>query len=193
MGSGIRIAIIGPESTGKTLLAENLAKYYKGDYIPEFARNYVESLNRQYNYNDVVKIAEHILHTWNESIDQQQTIFFDTEMIITKVWFQVVFNRVPTEMDTWLKTMSFDAFLLCRDDLPWISDPVRENGGHMRHILLEKYKSEITKTGIPFTIIEGEGAQRIANASSALSKLTLLPDLSETILQDRTLTSRLLK
>ncbi|MDA3865922.1 MAG: ATP-binding protein [Salinivirgaceae bacterium] len=189
--SGLRIAIIGPESTGKTVLAQKLAAYYKGEYVPEYARTYIEQLHRDYTFQDVKHIGQWLINTWNEYKKQEQPVFFDTEMIITKVWFQVAFNRCPAEMDTWLSTMQFDAFLLCRDDLPWIPDPVRENGGAMRTILFERYRKEIEKLQTPYAIVEGTGRQRIANAVQALSELTSLPDLTKTVWQDRNLQVRL--
>ena len=38
----IKIALFGPESTGKTTLAKQLAEYYKTDWVPEFARDYLQ-------------------------------------------------------------------------------------------------------------------------------------------------------
>ncbi|MBK7852395.1 MAG: ATP-binding protein [Bacteroidetes bacterium] len=49
-----RIALIGPESTGKTTLAEQLARHYKTVWIPEYSRNYVENLNRKYTKEDIL-------------------------------------------------------------------------------------------------------------------------------------------
>ncbi|MFO7862577.1 MAG: ATP-binding protein, partial [Salinivirgaceae bacterium] len=162
--SGLRIAIIGPESTGKTILAQKLAAYHNGEYVPEYARTYIEQLNRDYTFQDVKHIGQWLINTWNECKGQEKPVFFDTEMIITKVWFQVAFDRCPDEMESWLSTMQFDAFLLCRDDLPWIPDPVRENGGAMRTLLFKRYRQEIEKLKIPYAIVEGTGRQRIANA-----------------------------
>ncbi|RLD81558.1 MAG: ATPase, partial [Bacteroidetes bacterium] len=53
-----RIIITGPESTGKSTLSKQLANYYQTIYLPEYARTYIENLNRHYNYNDLVKIAK---------------------------------------------------------------------------------------------------------------------------------------
>jgi nicotinamide riboside kinase len=178
--NGLRIAILGPESTGKTRLAQNLAIFYKGDWVKEYAREYIEKLNREYTYSDVEHIAKWLLETYQSKKDEPKTFFFDTEMIITKIWFDVAFGRRPVEMDKWLKLMDFDAYLLCYYDLPWVPDPVRENGGEMRKVLFYKYKEEILKQEKPFAIIKGDGKERIKNAVTALHKMTNLPDWSET-------------
>ena len=53
-----KIAITGPESTGKSTLAEKLAKHFNTDYIPEYSRTYLENFEGQYTENDVVEIAK---------------------------------------------------------------------------------------------------------------------------------------
>lgn len=177
----IRIGIIGPESTGKTLLAQKLTEYYNGEWIPEYARTYMENLNRPYEYQDVKNIAQWLIDAYNNRKKQPHPVFFDTEMIITKVWFDVAFGKIPHEMDKWLNNMDFDAFLLCYYDLPWIPDPVRENGGKMREILFNRYEQEIRQLKKPYAIIRGKGINRILNAAQALSRLISLPDITNAI------------
>ena len=38
----IRVVINGPESTGKTTLTKQHAEYYNTEYVPEFARHYIQ-------------------------------------------------------------------------------------------------------------------------------------------------------
>ena len=82
-----KIAILGPESTGKSELAKALATYYKGEWVPEYAREYVEKLGRKYNYDDVCHIAATQLKEIDlfENKTQSDFVFFDTELIITKI------------------------------------------------------------------------------------------------------------
>ncbi len=178
---GTRIAIVGPESTGKTILAKKLAEYYNGDWIPEYARQYIEKLDRPYNYTDVEHIAQWLVEAYEKRKDNSYPVFFDTEMIITKIWFEVAFGKIPENMNKWLQQMDFDAFLLCYPDLPWVPDPVRENGGKMREILYIRYRDEIEKLHKPYHIIKGTGIERVVNATQGLTKLTNLPDLTHKI------------
>ena len=53
-----KIAITGPESTGKSTLAEKLAKHFEVDFIPEYSRTYLENFEGHYTENDVVEIAK---------------------------------------------------------------------------------------------------------------------------------------
>ena len=166
-----KIAISGPESTGKTEIARQLAQYFAGQWIPEFAREYIEKLGRTYTYEDVCVIAEQqILEQKSfKNDDSPGFVFFDTDLIITKVWFEYCFAKVPGLLTEQLNKNYFDFYLLCYHDLEWIPDPVREHGND-RQFFFDLYKAEIEKTGKPYAIITGRGELRIENAINAVKK-----------------------
>lgn len=160
-----RVVVTGPESTGKTDLTMQLARHFKGLYIPEYARFYVESLNRQYNYNDVVYIAQKQLELDEKYTHKQpEWLFFDTYLIITKVWFEYVFKKCPPWLIKKIETASIDIFLLCNNDIPWEKDSVRENGGEMREQLLEEYRKQLEYFGFKYWEVKGTGVIRTENA-----------------------------
>lgn len=153
----INIVVTGPESTGKTTLCENLAKHYHTAFIPEFARDYVSNLKRHYTYNDVIFIAKKQIELEEEYQKRANTIlFYDTYLIITKVWLEVVYYKYPAWIDKQLQKKTIDYFLLCYPDIEWIPDQVRENGGKMREVLFKKYENEIKKINGEYFIIKGE-------------------------------------
>jgi NadR type nicotinamide-nucleotide adenylyltransferase len=159
-----KILITGPESTGKTELANYLADYFGGDLVQEYAREYVEKLNRHYTYEDVVKIAERQRVDYHRKRETDRQVFFDTWLIITKVWFEVVYKRPPVWIEEELANASFDLVLVCSPDLPWEPDPVRENGGEQRNLLFKRYITEIEKLGWNYVIVEGTGKARYERA-----------------------------
>jgi len=165
----MRIVVTGPESTGKTTLALQLADYFGGKYIPEFAREYVEKLARHYTFEDVEAIARKQVNQYFET-DQNadKYCFFDTWLIITKVWFQWVYGKQPDWLEDEIVGCPVDLYLLCRPDLPWEADAVRENGGESRLLLFEQYRNELIRYGFNFVEIEGSGDQRLKNAISAI-------------------------
>ena len=63
----------------------------------------------------------------------------------------------------------FDLYLLCDYDLDWIPDSVREHGDD-RSYFFDLYKSEIEKTGQPYSIITGKDTKRLENAIDAINK-----------------------
>ena len=157
-----KIAVIGPESSGKTTLARRLAEYLHTLWLPEYAREYVENLQRPYTYADVEHIARRQPEL--ERTCQRRAnglLFLDTELIITKVWFDEVFGTRPPWFDELLRQYHGDFYLLCRPDLGWTYDPVREYPSQdFRDYLFGVYQRELEALGFPYAIIEGEGDTR---------------------------------
>jgi len=165
-----RVLITGPESTGKSELAMALAQHYGGITVPEYAREYVEKLDGPCSYSDVEHIARWQQDSYNRSISSGTDVFFDTWLIITRVWFEVVFSRIPSWIDEQISQARFDLVLLCHTDLPWVSDGIRENGGEMRDVLLERYRTLIREAGWNCYIVSGVGEKRLTNAIRLIDK-----------------------
>ncbi|HON17624.1 MAG TPA: ATP-binding protein [Salinivirgaceae bacterium] len=165
----ISIAILGPESTGKTELALYLARHFGGVYYEEISRKYVEALNRPYQIDDLDVITNLQIEQYHSMCESDKFFHvFDTEFIITKIWYEWVFKQLPVDFKNILVELRFDLYLLCSPDIPWIPDPVRENGGEARNKLFDEYKNELQRFGYNFRIVEGDGQQRINCALSHL-------------------------
>jgi len=165
-----RILVTGPESTGKTELAIRLADRFKGVAVEEYARTYVENLDHPYDYEDVVHIAEQQLSAYKTEYPEAEWVFFDTWLMITKVWFEEVFNRVPHWLDEGIRTAQFDLVLLCAPDIPWIPDTVRENGGEDREKLFERYRQELVEYDLEWELITGNGENRFLLAEQIINR-----------------------
>lgn len=166
-----KVAIIGPESTGKSALAEKLADFYHSVWVPEYARGYIENLNQPYTFDDVMQIAKHQIEE-EKAFENQSThpfVFFDTELIITKVWFEYVYKEVPSFLKERLQKGFFDLYLLCEPDIPWEADSVRENGDN-RDFFFNWYQKEIENLNKPFIKIHGLGDDRLQNAITAINQ-----------------------
>ena len=134
--------------------------------IPEYARSYLEGLNRHYEYRDLEIIAKHQIEV-EASLTEScsgRIMIMDTWLIITKVWYEVVFGVVPDWIEKYISLSEIDLFLVCKPDLPWIADPVRENGGEMRQLLFDRYCREIEHYGFSYGVVEGFGEERFQNA-----------------------------
>lgn len=166
------IVVTGAESTGKSTLAKALANYFEVPYIPEYARDYIQNLKEEYTYSDVELIARKQTEQLKESLKlKEPIIILDTWLLITKVWFEVVFKSVPDWIENEIKNTHIDLWLVCDTDLPWVADDVRENGGENRSLLHEKYIGEIEKYNYSYKIINGDCDSRVNNAIQAISKL----------------------
>ena len=167
-----KIAITGPESTGKSTLAEKLAHHYKTDFVPEYSRSYLENFVGQYTENDVVEIAkgQHNL-ILEEEKKSSKILIADTEIVVCKIWVEYVFKHSNTTIDNLLKKQDFDLYLLCDIDLPWVYDPLRENPDiDERKELFEIYRNTLEQMKVPFEIVSGDNDERVNNAIKIIEK-----------------------
>lgn len=167
-----KVIITGPESTGKTTIAEQLARSYDTIWVPEYARVYIENLDRPYVYEDLENIGrrqvEELLHTYP---DAQSYVFYDTGLIITRVWFLECYQKCPSFIDQAIRDIAVDMYLLCRPDIEWIVDPVRENKGLNRERLFRLYEEQLIQYNASYSIIEGVGDMRLNNAIQAIGEM----------------------
>ena len=162
------IGVIGPESTGKTTLAKALAQQFHGTYVPEYAREYIERKGtRDVTFDELCEIARHQieqlqtisndlkrLQTISNDLKRPQTVFFDTELIVTKIWFDYAFGIVPEWLNDAILRYPMDAYLLTAPDIPWQPDPARYNGSDtIRRQLFDRYESELQSLHIPYFVI----------------------------------------
>jgi len=167
----IRIAVTGPESTGKSWLAEKLASHYKTEWVPEYAREYLEKLGRPYDYTDILVIAGGQLEAEEKaSLSANGLLICDTDFIVTKIWCLVKYNRCHPWILEMAETHRYDLYLLCNIDLPWQFDPLREHP-EMRKTLFEMYQQELTSNNLNFRIITGSGNDRLKCAVKEVDDL----------------------
>jgi len=145
---GYRIGIIGPESTGKTTLAKEIAERYHGTYVAEYAREFVERKGTtEVTYEELCEIAKEQIKRL--AVRDEGLEVFDTELIVTKVWFDYAFGRWPEWLDEAIKQYPMDLYVLLYPDIPWVPDPARSNGSDaIRLELFERYKKEVDALGI---------------------------------------------
>ncbi len=159
----MKIILTGAESSGKSTLGKALAQYFQGKYIEEYARKYVENLARNYTYKDVLHIAN-VQKTELQKHYTEDKIFFDTGLIITKVWFQECFFQVPNFLKDTNYIRQDYLYLLCKPNLPWVKDGVRENAGKKRTYLYKKYLKALQDSKCNFKIIDKKGEARLKQA-----------------------------
>ncbi len=143
-----RIGIIGPESTGKTTLAKEIAAKYKGSYVPEYAREFVERKGTtEVTYEELCEIAKEQIKRLRVTGEGLEV--YDTELIVTKVWFDYAFGRWPEWLDEAIRKYPMDLYVLLYPDIPWVPDKARSNGSDaIRLELFERYKKEVDELGI---------------------------------------------
>ena len=159
----IKISITGPESTGKSWLAEQLARHYATAWVPEFARTYLEETGRPYTYEDILYIAQQQHHSEVKAGQHSGMIFCDTDFCVTRIWCQVKYGKCHPWIESELDKNEYGLYLLCDIDLPWQYDPLREHP-EMRRELFGMYHNLLREKQFNFRIVSGMDNDRLQNA-----------------------------
>lgn len=152
-----KIIATGPESSGKTTLCKNISEYFKISYSKEYAREYLKKIGANYVQEDLLKIAQQQLTS------EQGSTLLDTDLITIKIWSNYKYGNC----DEWIleqiqKQKSEERFyLLCKPDIVWEKDPLRENPKN-RTTIFRLYKKEIEQLNHKYHIVEGENRVRDA-------------------------------
>lgn len=175
----LKIAVVGPESTGKSTMAEVLAKHYQTLWVPEYAREYCSKLNRPYTLEDEINMMRGQLE-WEDKalaevggqkaeggskgLDKKAKILFlDTTILSVKIWCDHVFGGCPPEVELQLQKRNYDLYLLMNIDMPWEDDPLREFP-HLRNHFFTVFEEELKTRKANYCIITGIGDARYDNA-----------------------------
>lgn len=166
-----KVAIIGPECTGKSSLSRFLASHYTTDWVPEYARGYMEHLRRPYEQHDLLTIAHGQMRLEDEyKHNANRVLICDTNLYVIKVWSEFRFGHCYPEILEDIKTRVYDLYLLTYVDVPWEEDPQREHPDR-REELYQIYLNEMKNQHVPFVEIKGERPLREKLAIEAIDKL----------------------
>jgi NadR type nicotinamide-nucleotide adenylyltransferase len=168
-----KVGIIGPEATGKSTLAQELAQHFSTKYVPEYARIFLEKNNNNYCKNDLLKIAQGQLHLENEALLEANNILIcDTTLHVIKIWSEVKYNSCDLDILNNLTTNNYDLILLTQIDLPWQADAQREHPALKdRQMLFKMYVENVIESNMPFEIIDGIAAARTQKACNIVAKI----------------------
>ena len=174
-----KIVVIGPESTGKSTLCEQLAAHFKTAWVPEFARTFLETHGTDYTYDDLFSIAEGQMRTEDEMAERfsktaeyNKQLFIDTDLYVIKVWSEFVFNKCDNRILSQIAARQYDLYLLCNTDLEWVKDNLREYPDlETRDKLFHFYKDAMVNQFVSWVIIQGNHDERLQLAIDAVNNL----------------------
>jgi NadR type nicotinamide-nucleotide adenylyltransferase len=166
-----KVAVIGPECTGKSALSEFLADHFKTGWVPEYARGYLDNLIRPYEQHDLLTIAHGQMRVEDEwARDAGKLMICDTNLYVIKVWSEFKFGSCQEEILKHIASRQYDLYLLTYIDLPWEEDPQREHPDK-REELYQIYLNEMKNQPVPFVEIKGARELRRKTAVDAVEKL----------------------
>ncbi len=164
-----KIAIIGAESTGKTLLCEALAKKWNTVWVPEYAREY---FNQSDIYNYSLQDLEHIAQKqveweFEKMKHANQFLFCDTALITLKIWAELEFGTCPESMLKLMTKNQYDFYLITNNDVVWEKDAQRQNK-FSREFIFERNCAAVIQDNKSFGIAKGLAEERVASAEDCL-------------------------
>lgn len=187
-----KVVVIGPESTGKSSLCEQLANHYKTEWVKEYAREYLLTNGTEYNYDNLLEIAKGQFalekaaiqlvenkikirtenNTTSAANDLPEIVLIDTNMYVLKVWCEFVFEKCHPWILNQIVENSYDLYLLCDIDLPWVKDELREYPEvGIREKLYHHYKDLLINQSTPWVNISGNYQQRVEIAVNAIDSI----------------------
>ena len=166
-------ACVGPESTGKTTLCNQLATHFNGISVPEFAREFLTAKGGNYVESDLITIAKKQLELENKIVSQATaSVFCDTDILVVMVWHQFKYRKRNKEIEKLFSLQRPRKYLLTYPDIKWEEDPLRENPDDLKQIF-QLYELSLKSINADYRIVRGNRGQRLTNAIEAINQLKL--------------------
>ncbi len=171
MESGVikKIAIVGPESTGKSTLSQFLANHYNTAWVPEYAREYCSKLTEACTWQDEINMFHGQLALEKQLLPAANKILIcDTTFITIKIWSEHIFGKAPQEVIDALPNHPYDFYLLMDADIPWEDDPLRDFP-HLRDHFMEIWHKELQDLNANYVVVSGTNTERRKNAIQSIN------------------------
>ena len=167
----IKFAVVGPESTGKSTIAQAVARHFDTVCVPEYAREYCKNLHNEYTLQDEVNMYYGQIALENTLIPlaKNNLLICDTTIMTIKIWCDYLFGDTPQDVKEEINNRHYDLYLLMDIDLPWEEDPLRDFPEHREHFM-GVWESELKSLKANYIIISGLGDERLKNALEAINR-----------------------
>lgn len=153
-----KICFYGPESTGKSFLAQKLAVRYHTEFVPEVAREVVTS--NEFTLDDIIKIGNlHVERIKEKTKNANRILFCDTDAITTQIYCRHYLSGVPDVLYELEKEIIYDQYFLFDVDVPWVSDGMRDLG-ERRKEMFAVFKKELETRNLPYLLVQGNYEER---------------------------------
>jgi len=159
------VAVVGPESTGKSFTAKYLADRFRTVYVPEYARYYCQNLHSPYTLQDEANMFYGQLALEEALLPLANGLLIcDTTILTVKIWCDHLFGDTPAEVKAEIARRPYDLYLLMDIDLPWQDDPLRDFPNEREHFMAV-WKKELQALGANYEIVSGTETERLDRAA----------------------------
>lgn len=154
-----RVALIGGESTGKTMLAAALAADLGTCWVPEYGRELWEQRGGELQYADMLAIAhEQVAREDRARADAEGWLICDTTPLVTAFYSETLFGGIDTALEE-LAARRYDHLFLCAADFPFVQDGTRRDAA-FRQRQNDWYRDRLDRAGVSYTVVSGSVADR---------------------------------
>ena len=179
----VRVVVTGSESTGKTTLAEQLARHYRAELVTEFVREYAAARHGVIELRDHGPIAHGQMAIEDAAVARGNSMVVqDTDLLSTVVYCEHYFGKCPAWIAEAARGRAPDLYVLCEIDVPWVADGIRDRG-HMREDMQRLFRDAVNESGSPVSAITGDRTERFERATEAIDAL-LLADTADRLRED---------
>lgn len=166
-----RVVLLGPESTGKTTLAGDLALAFGTVWVAEYLRLYLDAKGGVCEPDDLPRVvAGHQVMEATLARRATRVIICDTDPLMTAVYSRFYYGTLPAWLGDAAGARRADHYLLLDCDVPWVADPQRD-APHARGVILGLCREELERRRLPFTVISGGWTQRFTAARTIVESL----------------------
>lgn len=159
------LVLTGPESCGKSTLAQKLSEHFGAPLVQEASRDYLSN-QPSYQEADLLHIAKQQLEIEQAALSgAPDKLICDTDLLVIIIWSEVKYGRC----DAWIinafeqsqqAASTKRQYLLCDYHVPWQPDPLRENPDN-RDELFELYLTKLKHYDLNYTIVRGDPDERL--------------------------------
>lgn len=172
----IKVVLFGPESTGKTTLSRQLARYYNSFWVPEYAREYLQNKwneeRKTCESKDLLPIAKGQIQLENRLAKKTNTVLIcDTDLLETKVYSEAYYSGICDPiLEKYALKNSYDLYFLTYIDTPWEADDLRDKPNE-RDLMFKAFQEALIKHKRPFILLKGSKKERLDLAVSYIDEL----------------------
>ncbi len=171
----IRVAFVGPESTGKTTLSQKLAEHFQTEWVPEYMRTYLQKkwdeTQEVCTWNDLMPIARGQMISENVLIrNAKKFIFCDTNLLELMIYSYIYYEKCPPEIEKYALENQYDIVFLTYIDVPWQSDDLRDKPNE-REYMYHRFRQILNNHDIKYIILKGSLDERTQKVIEILQML----------------------
>ncbi|MCV6630077.1 MAG: ATP-binding protein [Flavobacteriaceae bacterium] len=172
----VKVVLFGPESTGKTTLSEQLARYYNTVWVPEYAREYLQNKwnneRKTCEPEDLLPIAEGQMRLENDLVTKATDVLIcDTDLLETKVYSEAYYlGSCDPVLERYALQNTYDIYFLTYIDVPWEADDLRDKPNH-REEMFKHFENTLVKYNRNFVLLKGGKKERLQKAVKHIDKI----------------------